>query len=177
MKLAPKPKPREPLESRESTSTRPTGKASSYTANRPKKQIILDNVSYTGVDQHGQAVATEHQKQEQKTDSTKNSVAIISSEPLGPDEKKELFNLGVFMAQMKWLDLYTNCEAFKGGVEVGEGVTHELGAVDDYSGVVLYKAKGTFANQPKMVEMNDPAQLYEFVGATAKELYRRGILR
>lgn len=81
------------------------------------------------------------------------------------------------MAQMKWLTLYSDCEPFAEGVRSGEGVINAVGLVDDYEKVVLYKAKGTFAGEPVTVEMNDPAHLYSFAGAAAKDLYRRGILR
>lgn len=179
MKLTPPPSPKAKPKSRENTSTQQSAKASFDTKKTATKRVILENVSYTGVDQHGQAEDTAFQKAEKKTNDTRNSVAVICQAKLSNEEEMELYNLGVLMAQMKWLRLFTDCEAFRTGVERGQGEVAKLGTqVDELSEVVLYKAK--FASldvQPKMVELNDLTQLYNFVGATGAELYRRGIMR
>lgn len=81
------------------------------------------------------------------------------------------------MSQMTWLHLYSDIMPFKAGVASGEGVVDEMGDKGDFDKVVLYKAVGKYAGQPIMVDLNSLAQLYAFVGAAAKDLYRRGVMR
>jgi len=178
VKLAPKPQPKAKKESPGASSTQPTDKASSYTGKRPPKMLTLDGATYTGVDQHGQAEDTAYQKSKEKPPGTTTSIGIFVGEPLSEDEETEFFNLGVLMAQMKWLSLHSDNASFRNGVLRGEGVINAVAGKDDFAGVVLYKASGPKqAKQPKSVEMSDPRHLFIFVSETAKELYRRGILR
>jgi hypothetical protein len=185
MKLTAKPLPKAKKNSRGSTSTQPTGKASSFTLkkemdwNSLRPQVILEGVQYSGIDSQGTAVDTAHQKQAKNSEDTALSCAIIATTDLSPAEKVELKNAGVFLAQMKWLKLFSNCIPFNEGVALGEGVVSEMGANDDtiFAKVVLYREEGTFPNKPIMVEMNNLSHLNSFVGAAAKDLLRRGIMR
>ncbi len=78
---------------------------------------------------------------------------------------------------MTWLHLYSDCMPFRAGVESGEGVVDEVGTKDDFEKVILYKAVGKVNGKPIMADMSDLSHLMIFVGAAAKDLYRRGVMR
>lgn len=177
MKLTPKPQPKAPATSPANSSMLHADKTSSSTVKRqtPHK-VILDGVLYTGVDQQGQAVATEYQKSQQKTPPTKISCAIITPEEVSGNEEVELFNLGVLMAQMKWITVHTNCQSVLAGVARGEGVTDGYDPSTPYDRAILYKTTEQVAAQ-QILRLDSEDHLRSVVGEAATELYRRGVLR
>jgi hypothetical protein len=102
----------------------------------------------------------------------------LATTDLNEAEEKELYNLGILMAQMRWLDLYSNADDFVTGVETGEGVVSEVGSKDDFDKVILYRTEGTFRTpQANTVIINNLSLLFSLISEASKELYRQGILR
>jgi hypothetical protein len=140
---------------------------------------ILDGVSYTGIDQHGQVVPTANQMEQERLKRTRTSIGIFCPAELDASESRELQILGQAMSQMVWLTCATTCEPFILGYTQGEGVIDELRGRDvgDFDGAILYRQTGI--DDPahtKMVRLEDTPQLQTFATGTITELYRRGIL-
>jgi len=93
-------------------------------------------------------------------------------------EKVELSYLGVAMAQMYWMELFSECKPFIEGVEQGKGQVSKMDtlSLDAYDGIVMYQ-RSNKAPAAKVINLHKFSDLQRFTAEAMTELYKRGIVK
>lgn len=171
MRLPPKPSARDNRQSHAGTSTQHTATVASP----------------TGTTQAAPAGSTPETPRPQAA-STPNlptgevKTLILTADPsiLSEAEKKELSNLGEFLAKMPWLKLFAQESSFREGVNRGGGQVHQ---VDDlspgaYNAIIVYRVLPKLKSRHNVAVANiqDINRLRKFTDEAVKDLYRRGII-
>ena len=95
-------------------------------------------------------------------------------------EEAEFIYLGVALAQMSWLTLFSEVKPFREGVGQGKGRVSEWDnpSLDSYDCIIYYRLPERHKTEhPKVVMLDNLVRLQQFVSATMTELYRRGIIK
>ena len=92
-------------------------------------------------------------------------------------EQVELSYLGVAMAQMDWIQLFSECKPFIEGVEQGKGQVSKMDnlSLDSYDHIIMYRRSNQTTTS--VVPLSNFSLLQSFVAIMMTKLYEMGAIK